>query len=251
MALVTELELPEVDYLDPTLRGDRFHERMRELRAQGWLAKAPLGCFVLDRDGVDFFLKSKQLKFPGALVAELFGVTDGPLHEEVVKNILCIDGADHRRLRSLVNPSLTARSVERYRPTIRGFVEQLWQPLSSTGRCEFIADFAKPYPALTIATVMGAPLEDAERLYDWSNWIQKQFAQDVLSERPQIEQAVLEFYDYAHELLGARRADPGDDLISLLIAAAEAGALVSDDELVNLLLNILVGDVDTTQSQLA
>jgi cytochrome P450 len=251
MALVTELELPEFDYLDPTLRGERFHSHMRELRAQGWLARSPLGCFVLDREGVDFFLKSKQLKFPGALVAELFGVTEGPLHEEVVKNILCIDGADHRRLRSLVNPSLTARSVERYRPAIRGFIEQLYEPVAASGRCEFIADFAKPYPALTIATVMGAPLSDAERLYDWSNWIQKQFAQDVLSQRDQIEQAVLEFYDYAHGLLDARRADPGDDLISLLIAAEEDGDRLSDDELVNLVLNILVGGVDTTQSQLA
>ena len=98
---------------------------------------------------------------------------------------------------------------------------------------------------------MGAPLSDAERLYDWSNWIQKQFAQDVLSERPQIEQAVLEFYEYAHGLLDARRADPGDDLISLLIAAEEDGDRLSDDELVNLVLNILVGGVDTTQSQLA
>jgi len=251
MALVTELELPEFDYLDPTLRGERFHERMRELRAQGWLAKSPLGCFVLDREGVDFFLKSKQLKFPGALVVELFGVTEGPLHEEVLKNILCIDGADHRRLRSLVNPSLTPRAVERYRPAIRDFAEQLYEPLAATGRCEFIADFAKPYPALTIATVMGAPLSDAERLYDWSNWIQKQFAQDVLAERPQIEQAVLEFYEYAHGLLDARRKHPGDDLISLLIAAEEDGDRLSDDELVNLVLNILVGGVDTTQSQLA
>ncbi len=139
MALVTELVLPEFDYLDPTLRGVRFHERMRDLRAQGWLARSPLGCFVLDREGVDFFLKSKQLKFPGALVAELFGVTEGPLHEEVVKNILCIDGADHRRLRSLVNPSLTARSVERYRPAIRGFIEQLYEPVAAAGRCECAA----------------------------------------------------------------------------------------------------------------
>ena len=251
MALVTDLELPEFDYLDPALRGDPFHERMRELRSQGWLAKSPLGWFVLDRDAVDFFLKSKALKFPGALVAELFGVTEGPLHEEVNKNILCIDGADHRRLRSLVNPSLTARSVERYRPAIRGFIEGLYEPVAATGRCEFIADFAKPYPALTIATVMGAPLSDAARLYDWSNWIQKQFAQDVLEQRAEIEQAVLEFYDYAHGLLDARRGDPGDDLISLLVAAEEDGDRLSDDELVNLVLNILVGGVDTTQSQLA
>jgi cytochrome P450 len=251
MALVSELELPEFDYLDPTLRGPRFHERMRELRAQGWLAKSPLGCFVLDREGVDFFLKSKQLKFPGALVVELFGVTEGPLHEEVLKNILCIDGADHRRLRSLVNPSLTARSVERFRPAVRGFAEELYYKFADAGRCEFIADFAKPYPALTIATVMGAPLTDAERLYDWSNWIQKQFAQDVLEQRARIEQAVLEFYEYAHGLLDARRNDPGDDLISLLIQAEEDGDKLSDDELVNLVLNILVGGVDTTQSQLA
>ena len=98
---------------------------------------------------------------------------------------------------------------------------------------------------------MGAPLSDAERLYDWSNWIQKQFAQDVLEQRAEIEQAVLEFYEYAHGLLDARRADPGDDLISLLIAAEEDGDRLSDDELVNLVLNILVGGVDTTQSQLA
>ena len=251
MALVTDLDLPEFDYLDPSLRGQRFHDRMRELREQSWIAQAPLGWFVLDRDGVDFFLKSKALKFPGALVAELFGVTEGPLHEEVVKNILCIDGADHRRLRSLVNPSLTARSVERYRPAVRGFLEQLFAPVAASGRCEFIADFAKPYPALTIATVMGAPLADAPRLYDWSNWIQKQFAQDVLEQRAEIEQAVLEFYDYAHGLLDARRGDPGDDLISLLIAAEEDGDRLTDDELVNLVLNILVGGVDTTQSQLA
>jgi cytochrome P450 len=251
MALVTDLELPEFDYLDPSLRGDRFHERMRDLRSESWLARSPLGWFVLDRDGVDFFLKSKALKFPGALVAELFGVTEGPLHEEVNKNILCIDGADHRRLRSLVNPSLTARSVERYRPAIRAFIEQLYEPVAANGRCEFIADFAKPYPALTIATVMGAPLSDAARLYDWSNWIQKQFAQDVLEQREEIEQAVLEFYEYAHGLLAARRGDPGDDLISLLIAAEEDGDRLSDDELVNLVLNILVGGVDTTQSQLA
>src|SRR3954453_5591691 len=181
----------------------------------------------------------------------MFGVTDGPLHEEVTRNILCIDGADHRRLRNLANPSLTARAVERYRPAIRGFLAELWDKVGYKGGCEFVADFAKPYPALTIATVMGAPLDDAERLYDWSNWIQKQFAADLLEQRERIEQAVLEFYDYAHALLDARRDDPGEDLISKLITARYEGDRLSDVELVNLVLNVLVGGVDTTQSQLA
>jgi cytochrome P450 len=73
----------------------------------------------------------------------------------------------------------------------------------------------------------------------------------VLEERAQIERAVTEFYVYAGDLLARRREDPGDDLISTLIAAEQAGDRLSDVELLNLVLNVLVGGVDTTQSQLA
>jgi hypothetical protein len=112
--------------------------------------------------------------------------------------------------------------------------------------------FAKPYPSLTIATVMGAALSDAPRLHEWSNWIQRQFdGPSLMTERERIEQAVAEFYDYAGELLARRRRGPGDDLISTLIAARFEGDKLSDAELVNLVLNVLVGGVDTTQSQLA
>jgi cytochrome P450 len=105
---------------------------------------------------------------------------------------------------------------------------------------------------MTVATVMGAPLDDAARLYDWSLWIQRQFdAPSLMTERDRIERAVEEFYEYAGALLDARRSSPGDDLISTLIAAEEGGDRLSDVELVNLVLNVLVGGVDTTQSQLA
>src|SRR4051812_43828429 len=224
---------------------------MRELHERSWIAQSELGWFVLDREAVEFFLRSRQLAFPGLKVAEIFGVTDGPLYEEIARNILNIDGDDHRRLRNLVNPALTARAVERYRPAMRGFLEDLVGKFEHSGRCELVDDLCKPYPALTIATVMGAPLDDATRLYDWSNWIQKQFAADLLEQREQIEQAVLEFYDYANGLLELRRSQPGDDLISALLDARYEGDRLSDVELVNLVLNILVGGVDTTQSQLA
>jgi cytochrome P450 len=99
---------------------------------------------------------------------------------------------------------------------------------------------------------MGAPLSDAPRLHEWSNWIQRQFDPPVLmAERERIERAVTEFYAWAGELLARRRDDPGDDLISQLIAAEQDGDRLSDVELVNLVLNVLVGGVDTTQSQLA
>src|SRR3954470_7229092 len=252
MALVTELELPAFDYADPTLRGPRYHETMAALRSRGWVPAAGVGHFVLDRDGVEFFLKSRSVTFPGMQVAEVFGVTDGPLYDEISRNILNIDGEDHRRLRNLVNPALTPRAVERYRPAMREFLADLVGSVQADGRCEFVEALAKPYPSLVIATVMGAPLSDAPRLHHWSNWIQKQFdAEALMTERAPIEEAVVEFYAYAEALLTARREDPGEDLVSTLLAAEADGDRLSEVECVNLVLNVLIGGVDTTQSQLA
>jgi cytochrome P450 len=73
----------------------------------------------------------------------------------------------------------------------------------------------------------------------------------MASELPDIERAVEEFYDYAERLVKARRNDPRDDLISMLIEAEEQGDRLSDVECINLVFNVLVGGVDTTQSQLA
>jgi cytochrome P450 len=252
MALVGELELKSFDYTDPELKGERFHTAMRELAAEGWLAAGPYGYVVLDREAGEFFLRTRSAIFPGMKIAELFDVSEGPLWEEMKRNILHVNGADHTRLRSLVNPALTPRAVERWRPAMRVFLDELFVPVEKEGRCEFVGAFAKPYPSQTIATVMGAPIEDAPRLHHWSNWIQRQFdAASMMNERPLIERAVEEFYEYAHALLAARREDPGDDLISTLLAAEEQGEKLSEQECVNLVLNVLIGGVDTTQSQLA
>jgi cytochrome P450 len=251
--LATELELPTFDHTNPELQGDRYREAMAQLRGHdGWLAANPFGFVVLDREAGEFFLRTRDAVFPGLTIAQLFGISDGPLHEEIVRNIININGGDHRRLRNLVNPALAPRAVDRYRPAMRRFLDELLAGLPADGRCEFIAAFAKPYPSLVIAEVMGAPLEDAPRLHHWSNWIQRQFdATSLMTERERIEQAVEEFYAYEDELIARRRSTPGEDLISALIQAEEAGDRLSDDELRNLILNILVGGVDTSQSQLA
>jgi cytochrome P450 len=257
MTLVSELELPAFDYTDPAMRGERFHAAMRELRDEHWLATGPFGYMVLDREAGEFFLRTREAIFPGMKIAEIFEVREGPLYEQFRRNILHVNGPDHTRLRSLVNPALSPRAVERYRPVARGFLEALFEPVRAAaengeGRCEFVEAFAKPYPSQMIATVMGAPLADAPRLHHWSNWIQRQFdAVSMLEQRPEIERAVEEFYEYGEALVRARREDPSDDLISALIAAEEQGEKLSDVECINLVFNVLAGGVDTTQSQLA
>ncbi|HEV3047495.1 MAG TPA: cytochrome P450 [Solirubrobacteraceae bacterium] len=265
MALVSELELPAFDYTDASLRGDSFHRAMAELRREGWLARGPFGYIVLDRAAGEHFLRTRAATFPGMKIAEIFGVSEGPLYEQMRRNVLHVNGPDHARLRGLVNPALSPRAVERYRPTMRAFLEQLLEAASAASgveagvlRCEFVGAFAKPFPSQVIASVMGAPLADAPRLHHWSNWIQRQFdATSMAGEREQIEQAVAEFYEYAEALLRERRSSLGDDLISRLIGAtypdAEEGQAekLSDVECINLVFNVLAGGVDTTQSQLA
>ncbi|MHB8692721.1 MAG: cytochrome P450 [Solirubrobacteraceae bacterium] len=254
MTAAAELSLPLFDHTDGSLRGAAFDDAMSALAPyEGWLCASPFGFMVVDREAGEFFLRTRDAVFPGLKIAELFGIADGPLHDEIVGNIININGDDHRRLRNLVNPALSPRAVQRYRPAMRTFLHQLLDAVDRDDTVEFIEAFAKPYPALVIATVMGAPLTDAPRLHHWSNWIQRQFdAGSLISERQLIEEAVAEFYEYEDALIEQRRKTPGDDLISALITAStDDGDRLSTSELRDLVLNILVGGVDTSQSQLA
>jgi cytochrome P450 len=250
-ASAAELDLPSVDPNDPELRGDEFVRTMTSLAGRTWLARMPLGYLTLDREAGEFFLRSRSATFPGQKIAELFGIDTGPLREEIDRNILHIDGDDHRRLRNLLNPFFTPRAADRWRPVMRGWLETIWSGLDGASSCEFVDDVAKLYPSLTIASVMGAVPEDAPRLHEWSAWIQRQFdGPSLLTERARIEQACREFYAWCDQLLARRRGHPGDDLVSVLIDAEEEGTRLSDVELVHLVLNVLIGGVDTTQAQL-
>src|SRR5438270_9717540 len=138
MALATELELPSFDHTDPSLRGGRFSDAMAEVQGHdGWLVANPFGFTVLEREAGEFFLRTKDAVFPGLTIGELFGISDGPLYEEIVKNIININGDDHRRLRNLVNPALAPRRVDRYRPAMREFLGQLLAEVPDSGQLEF------------------------------------------------------------------------------------------------------------------
>jgi cytochrome P450 len=252
MTVVNELELPHFDYTDPDLRGDRFHETMRTLRARSWIARSDLGFVLLDRDAANFFLKSKSAEFPGVKMFELLGITEGPLYESLSRNIISLNGEQHRRLRALVRDEFTPKAADRYRPAMRAFLGELFEPIAAARRCDFVTAFAKPYPALMIATVVGAPLEDAARLHELSNLLQSQFdAIAVMTRREELEQAALEFDQYARALVEERRTDPRDDLVSRLVQVEREGDRLSPEECVHLVLDVMNGGIDTTQSQLA
>ena len=250
MSLVADLELPEIDFGDPDLVGESYHRSLAALRQQSWLARSPIAVVILDREAGEFFLRSRATSFPGRQIAELFGITDGPLFEHIDANILNLSDATHRRLRSIVSGAFTPAAANRWRPVMRQILERLWGGQGETGRTEFVASLAKPYPALTIAAILGAPEEDAPRLHEWSTWVQRQFDIRALStDLARIENAVVEVYDYVEAVL-AQSPEPST-LLGALLAAEADGDRLSHVECVNLAVNVLAGAIDTTQSQLS
>jgi hypothetical protein len=254
MTLVTELELPQINTLDENLRGDVYRELMGSVEGyDGWLAQAPFGFITLDRESGEFFLRSREVMFPSMTLAALFNVTDGPLYEEISKNLITRHGDDHKRLRGLVNPALAPRRADTYRPAIQAILAELLDELDQAEQIEFVSQFAKPFTSRVIAHVLGAPRADAPKLHYWSNLIQRQFDPASLMDpevRAEIERGVVDCYAYIDGLIETRRAEPADNLVADLIGAEEAGDKLDHDELRNLIFSILLGGVDTTQSQL-
>jgi cytochrome P450 len=260
--LVGDLDLAEFDVFSAELTGDFYHQQLAALSEHGWLAKSPISYVVLDRESGEFFLRARQTRFPGKEIAELFGITGGRLAEQIEANILNLTGDRHRRLRGLVSPAFTPRAAEKWRPAMRAIAAELWSALDGAANggaanggaaeCEFVSAFAGPFPARTIAEVIGAPQGDAAKLQEWSGWVQRQFDIKALAEEPErIEQAVNELYEYVASLLERRRREPADDLLDALLKAEEEGDRLSPAECVNLVLNVLAGGVDTTVAQLA
>ena len=254
MTLVTELALPQINTLDENLRGEVYRETMGSVQGHdGWLAQAPFGFITLDRESGEFFLRSREVMFPSMTLAALFNVTEGPLYEEISKNLITRHGADHQRLRGLVNPALTPRRADTYRPAIQEILAELMEELGDAEQIEFVEQFAKPFTSRVIARLLGAPREDGPKLHYWSNLIQRQFDPASLMDPAvlaEIEQGVVDCYAYIDALIETRRAEPGDNLVTDLIGAEEAGEKLNNDELRNLIFSILLGGVDTTQSQL-
>jgi cytochrome P450 len=277
MNLVSELDLPVFDYTAPGFIADTYHRQLEALRQEGWLARSPLAYIVLDRESGEFFLRSRATAFPGRQLAEFFGITDGPLAAHIDANMLNLSGERHRRLRALTSHAFSARAADTWRPAMRGFLRQLWARIGAYGECDFVPAIARPYPALTMAAVIGAPIQDAGRLHEWSSWVQRQFDIRALETcLPEIERAVNEVEDYVTDLLRRRHSAlgsgrPGEDLISELLAASPPPATpalpgqtgqteqtgqpeqdrLSGAECVSLVVNLLAGGIDTTASQLA
>ncbi|MDT0438964.1 cytochrome P450 [Streptomyces sp. NPDC005840] len=177
---------------------------------------------------------------------EEFGRTAPPAEHEPFHvlndhGMLDLEAPDHTRIRRLVSKAFTPRTVERLQPYVRELAGRLVGDLVEAGGGDLLKDVAEPLPVAVIAEMLGVPEADRAPLRPWSADICGMY--ELNPSRETAERAVrasVEFSEYLRELIAQRRARPGDDLISGLIAAHDEGDRLSEQEMIStcvLLLN--------------
>ncbi|MCX4990191.1 MULTISPECIES: cytochrome P450 [unclassified Streptomyces] len=158
------------------------------------------------------------------------------------RSMLTVDGADHRRMRTLVAQALTPRRVEQMRERISKLTESLLDNL--TGEVvDLKADFAYPLPMYVIADLMGI---EESRLPRLKELFEKFFS--TQTPPAEVIATLTELAGIMAETVAAKRAEPGDDLTSALILASEDGDHLTDAEIVSTLQLMVAAGHETTIS---
>ncbi|MFI9809630.1 cytochrome P450 [Streptomyces sp. NPDC052301] len=164
-----------------------------------------------------------------------------PFHTLNDHGMLDLEPPDHTRIRRLVSKAFTPRTVERLRPYVHRLARDLVAGLVREGGGDLLTDVAEPLPVAVIAEMLGIPEADRGQLRPWSADICGMYELNPSGETAErAVRASVEFSEYLRELIADRRKEPGEDLISGLIAAHDAGDRLTEQEMIStavLLLN--------------
>ncbi|MFD5792314.1 cytochrome P450 [Streptomyces diastatochromogenes] len=164
-----------------------------------------------------------------------------PFHTLNDHGMLDLEPPDHTRIRRLVSKAFTPRTVEQLKPYVAKLAGELVDRLVAAGGGDLLTDVAEPLPVAVIAEMLGIPESDRAPLRPWSADICGMYELNPSQETAaKAVRASVEFSDYLRELIAERRKEPGDDLISGLIAAHDEGDRLTEQEMIStavLLLN--------------
>jgi cytochrome P450 len=248
---IDELELPEIGLLSDMGSRTAMVDEMDRVRPEHWLAKAPLGYAITRHQEVSAFLRDRRFHSAVRLLAQNRDDIDPALSDQNRReSVLSAEGDTHARLRRLVAPAFSPKATDRLRPFMRDMITSLIDQVTPSGTTEFIADVCEPYPIPIMCELLGAPKEDWKKFSIWASDLLRIFNNDLVTDGPVILAARTELDEYVSALIKRRRQDPGDDLITALIMAEEAGDRLSNDELMSMVQAVIIGGTDTTRNQL-
>lgn len=183
-----------------------------------------------------------------------FSTAEGATHDaprqsegRADNGILGMDPPDHTRLRSLVAKAFTVRQVEKLRPQVRKLTSTLLDDMEAAGPpADLVERFALPLPVAVICRMLGVPPEDRPQFRAWSDAV---LSTSTLT-AAEFEANREELRAYMGTLISHHRTHPQDDLMSELIAARDGGDRLSELELVDLCVAVLVAGHETTATQI-
>ncbi|MCX4514806.1 cytochrome P450 [Streptomyces sp. NBC_01619] len=237
-------------YTDPAFLADPF-PLFRQLREEGPVRRAVIAggleAWLVTRyeDGLaalsDPRLSSDVRDASDPRLMQQLPVTE---RESMLSNMLRTDPPDHTRLRRLVSKAFTARRVGELRPRVQEITDRLLDDVVAAGRAELVADFALPLPVTVISELLGVPVEDR---HDFQRWTDDMLLRRAEMPDPAVVNAAWEqMRSYLTKLLEAKRARPGDDLLSALITARDEEQRLNEDELIAMSFLLLVAGYITT-----
>jgi cytochrome P450 len=152
-----------------------------------------------------------------------------------------MDEPEHKRLRALVSVAFRQRSLQAWEPYAQEVVDGYLDQVEAQGSAELVRELTFPYPIQVIANILGVPPEDTGRFHEWAWWII-----NVAADPDKGIAASQSMKDYLQEILDARRADPGTDVISDLVQAELDGEQLGDEEIFSFIRLLLPAGAETT-----
>jgi cytochrome P450 len=249
---VFDADLPTLTY-DITETPFDVFLRLREAQQLSPVVMGPVGPEVLSYEFARGILRDTRFVIPAGIHLTAQGVTSGPLWDKVVSSMMCKEGAEHHRLRSLVSRAFTPRATSHLQNTIDTVVNNLFDRVADAGRCDVVVDIARSYPIPIICSLLGAPQDDWANFAEWAEDIFKlaNFDCNLVEEADAVMMAWAQLDGYVDEMITERRKSLTDDLLSELIRAEDHGDRLNADELRMTVASLLMAGTDTTRNQLS
>jgi cytochrome P450 len=156
------------------------------------------------------------------------------------------DPPEHTWARRLILPPFSANSVAKWEPETRELCTRLVDGFIENGRADGAADYAQQIPPRVIASMLGIPKDNAETFTGWVRGFLEFGATNPGLRR----ESMGNIFGYLHGQIQERKAAPGDDLISYLLAQQVDGRPVPEEHVLGTCFLILVAGIDTTWSSI-
>ncbi|WP_437903606.1 cytochrome P450 [Sorangium sp. So ce327] len=230
-----------VDIMTPAFRADPYTPYAAMRREAPVCQVDPGGMWAVSR----YADVATVLRSPERFSSQGFRAAWQPAwvgHNPLASSILAMDGPDHARLRGLVSRAFGAPAIARIEQRARELCERLAGRLD--GEVDFIAAAAAPLPAFVISELLGLDHALEPHFKRWMDDLLSVTPEPASAEHAARVRATIEELDrYMADVIAARRRSPSDDLVSEL---ARAGELLGDREIIDLLVSILGGGLETT-----